>query len=140
MTRSAQAALSTLAATALRLVVGAVFIIHGWQKYREGVPATVKWLETMAVPYPSLAAPVLIGVELLGGALLVLGLATRFVSLLLLAEMVAAFFLVHREAGFFAADGGYELVLLLAVVLAGFALTGAGRAGVDRFIGRRRGF
>lgn len=134
MKRSTQA---TVAATLLRVCTGVLFLAHGWQKFTDGVPATTNWLESLGVGYATLAAPVLIGVELLGGAALMLGAATRFVSLVLLAQMVAAWFLVHRGLGPFAAQGGWELVLLLAVVLTGFALTGSGATGVDRLFSRR---
>lgn len=138
MTGNTQATLATIASALLRLAAGALFMMHGWQKLDDGVPATTAWLESLNLPYATLAAPALIGVELLGGAALVLGVATRFVSLVLLVEMAAAWYLVHRGQGFFAVQGGWELVALLAVVLAGFALTGSGRSGLDRLLGRRR--
>lgn len=139
MIHSRQAKLSLVAATGLRVVVGVVFMLHGWEKYSAGISKTTSWLESIGIPYATLAAPVLMGVELLGGALLVLGLATRFAALVLLAEMVVAFLTVHQDSGFAAAEGGYELVLVLAVALAGFALAGSGATGLDRLLARRRG-
>ena len=139
MNRSTQATLAAISSTALRVTVGALFMVHGWWKLTDGVPATTAWLDSLGVGYASLAAPVLIGAELLGGAALVLGLATRFVCLVLLAELGIAWYLVHRGHGLFVADGGWELVLVVAVVLAGFALTGSGGTGLDRLLsGRHR--
>lgn len=138
MIRSTKATLSTIAATALRVCVGVIFVFHGWDKLTDGVPATTAWLESLGVGYASLAAPTLIAAELLGGVALVLGLATRFAALVLLVQTGFAWYLVHSGQGFFAAEGGVELVLLLAVALLGFVLTGSARTGLDRFFGSRR--
>ena len=54
------------------------------------------------------------------------------VAALLAVDMLGALFLVHASAGVFAANGGYELVLLLAAAAFALALTGAGRVSVDR--------
>jgi putative oxidoreductase len=54
------------------------------------------------------------------------------VAALLVLDMLGALFLVHASAGVFAANGGYELVLLLAAAAFTLALTGAGRVSVDR--------
>ena len=138
MNRSTQATLSSIAATGLRVCVGLIFLIHGWDKFSAGIPATTAWLEGLGVEYAALAAPVVMGAELLAGAALILGLATRFAAFVLLIHTGLAWFLVHRGQGFFVAEGGSEFVILLAVALAGIALSGSGRIGLDRFIVRRR--
>ncbi len=92
----------------------------------------------MGVPAAEIAAPVVAGLELAGGIALILGVLTRIVAALLALDMLGALFLVHAPAGVFAANGGYELVLLLAAAALALALTGAGRISVDRALFGRR--
>ena len=123
----------------VRLVLGAVFIAHGTQKlWIDGLAATQDGFAGMGVPFPEIAAIVVIAVEIGGGALLVLGLGTRIVAALLAVNMGVALVLVHLAAGFFAADGGYEFVLTLGVVALALVLTGPGRIAVDAAFRRRR--
>jgi doxX family protein len=51
--------------------------------------------------------------------------------------MVAAFYLVHMNAGFFIAGGGYEYVLLLIVSLVLIVVFGSGRASIDEVLSRQ---
>ena len=54
----------------------------------------------IGIPVPVVAATVLIAVEFLGGIALILGLATRWVSLLLAFDMFVAILAVHRRMAF----------------------------------------
>lgn len=130
----------TLGLTVLRAVLGLTFLLHGWQKVGEWTLAgTQASFAQMGVPLAEVAAPAVAVLELVGGALLVVGLGTRVVAALLALTMLGALVLVHLPAGFFAADGGFELVLLLAAGTLFLALAGAGRWSVDHvFAGRRR--
>ncbi|MFB9313615.1 DoxX family protein [Nocardioides plantarum] len=118
----------------LRLVLGVVMIAHGWQKLdTQGFTATADGFDAMGIPAPEAAAAYAIGVELVGGALLLVGVLTPLVGLLVAADMAGAFWYVHRDA-FFATEGGYEFVLVLGVLGAALAATGAGRLSVDRLL------
>ena len=77
--------------------------------------------------------------QLIGGVLLVLGLGTRVVGAVFALVMLGALFTVHLPAGFFAADGGYELVLLLAAVGVSLAVSGGGAWSGDAVIAGRQG-
>ena len=92
----------------------------------------------MGVPAADVVAPAIAVLELAGGLALILGILTRIVAALLVLDMLGALFLVHAPAGIFAANGGYELVLLLAAAAFALALTGAGRLSVDRALFGRR--
>ena len=46
--------------------------------------------------------------------------------------------IVHLSAGFFVAEGGYELVLLLAGVTAALAIAGPGAWSLDALVAGRR--
>jgi putative oxidoreductase len=75
--------------------------------------------------------------ELFGGALLVLGLATRPVGFLLACEMVAAFVMAHLPRGGWPIQNGGELPLLYVCVFLFLALMGAGPASLDAALRRR---
>ena len=53
-----------------------------------------------------------------------------------LALRLIAFLVVHMPKGFAAAQGGYEYVLLLGVVLLAMAIRGGGQYSLDRVIGK----
>ena len=53
-------------------------------------------------------------------------------------NMLVAALTAHIDNGFFVADGGYELVLLLGVSSIAIAIAGAGRYSVDATIGIAR--
>ena len=115
----------------LRVVTGIIFIMHGWQKFVLGDPATTESFTAMGVVLPELMAPFIAGLELIGGIALVLGLLSRPIAVLLVVDMVVALFLVHLPNGFFAAVGGYEFVLALAAMSATIALAGPGKFAID---------
>ena len=125
---------TSIGLTALRIVLGVVFIAHGAQKFAQGIPDVTQGFAGMGVPLAEVAAPVVAGLELVGGVLLVAGVATRVVGLLLAVDMVVAGLLAHATAGFFAQDGGFEYVLVLAVASLAVALTGPGRFSVDALV------
>jgi putative oxidoreductase len=72
--------------------------------------------------------------ETAGGLLLIAGLATPLVGAALAADMLVAYLTAHVGNGFFVADGGGELVLLLAFASFAFVLTGAGRYSADAVV------
>lgn len=130
---------SDIARTVLRIAIGAVFFAHGWQKFFEyTIPGAQGAFAQMGVPAAQLAAPVSAGLELIGGALLIVGLLTRVAGALLAVEMLSALFLVHISAGMFVEKGGMELVLILAAGAAAVALVGPGRVSLDALLFGRR--
>jgi putative oxidoreductase len=123
----------------VRLALGGVMIAHGVQKaFLNGVPATQQGFAGMGAPLPEVTGVLVTLLELGGGVLVVLGLATRVVALLYGATMVGAALLVHLPNGFYAAAGGWELVGLLAVLCLALVVSGAGRYSVDSAIVERR--
>lgn len=141
MSDEATTAARELALTVTRVVLGIVFVMHGWQKYDT---FTIDGVETMfdslGVPFPYAAAVAVTLLELAGGVALVLGVLTRAVAILLALDMAGAFWFAHADAGFFVDAGGYELVLVLGVLSASYAVLGGGRYSVDRWLehGRTR--
>ncbi|MDA0563837.1 DoxX family protein [Streptomonospora sp. S1-112] len=130
--------LRDLALLAGRVAVGVVFIAHGWQKLTESGPAgTAAGFAQMGVPLPTASAWFATFVELVGGAALVLGLATPVAGVLLALNMLGAFVLVHAGNGVFVAENGFELVLTLAAASLMLAAVGAGRFSLDRLVAPR---
>ncbi len=76
--------------------------------------------------------------ELVGGALIVLGLLTRPVALVLFAEMVFAYFKAHAPQGGFPVQNGGELALLYALIWLFLVGNGAGPWSVDAALAGRR--
>ena len=71
-------------------------------------------------------------IELIGGALLVLGLFTRPVAFVLAGDMAAAYFIAHAPRGFFPLLNGGELAIVYCFAFLYFWVAGAGLWGLDR--------
>ncbi|WP_189063844.1 DoxX family protein [Deinococcus seoulensis] len=123
------------ALTVIRMATAAVFTEHGFQKiFTLGLPGVTEAFTRAGVPLPLLTAPLSAVLELAGGLLLLLGLASRP-----LAGTLAALVVVTRLPGLLAGGpvGWTQLevpwLLLcgsLAVLLGGPGLTvGAGLRG-----------
>ncbi|HVL25946.1 MAG TPA: DoxX family protein [Thermomicrobiales bacterium] len=120
----------------LRVVVGLVFFMHGWQKLVDnGISATQQGFDGMGVMLPDITAVIVTFVELIGGAMLIAGFLTRIAGVLLVIDMIAALFIVHVENGFFAANGGFELVFLLAGGALALVIAGPGAYSADAMVG-----
>ena len=115
-----------------RVVLGVVFIAHGWQKFDEnGMEATAQGFEGLGIPAPTLSAYFTVGAEIIGGAFLIVGALLPLVGLALAGVMLGAMFYVHMDGGFFSRDGGYEYVLLLAAVSIAIGFSGGGALALD---------
>jgi putative oxidoreductase len=124
--------------TLLRVMIGVVFMVHGWQKLFEmGVGNVAQGFGSIGLPAPQAAAMVVSTLEFFGGAALILGLLTRWVALAFTIEMLVAVFAVHLPNGFFVSNNGYELALLLAAGSGALVLLGPGALAVDNFLARR---
>jgi putative oxidoreductase len=114
----------------LRLVVGVTFLLHGLDKFTD-LSATERLFGSLGIPAPGVMAPIVAVTETASGLLLVAGLATPLVGTALAVDMSVALFTDHIDDGFFADDGGIELVLLLGAASLALALTGPGRFSAD---------
>lgn len=93
----------------------------------------------MGVPLPTVSAVFAAVVELVGGLALLAGAATVVAGLLVVLDMLGAFVLVHIGNGVFVADGGFELVGVIAAAALLLVAAGPGRYSVDHALtGRRR--
>jgi len=133
----------TWATVPLRLATGVAFVGHGAQKVLGsfGGPGFAKFVSFPA-PFPfmrpsSLWMGAAAVAELVGGALVLLGLLTRVGALLIVCVMVTVIFGVLWPK-FFAPEGMELAVAFLAMALA-LLILGGGQASLDRMIaGQRR--
>jgi putative oxidoreductase len=121
--------LQPLALLALRLVLGAVMIGHGYGKvFHGGLTQHVHRVSSLGLPgwlaYPSAFT------EFFGGIFIIIGVLTRFVSLLMLIDMAVAIWKVHWKNGMFG-KGGYEFPLALAAIAFAVIFFGAGPIALD---------
>jgi putative oxidoreductase len=124
----------------IRLALGLVFVMHGWQKLAViGLGGVAGFLSQLGVPFPAVNAVLITGAELGGGLALLAGLGTRVAGAVLAFSMAVAIATVHISQGFFAPTGvEYPLTLLL--VNLALISTGAGAYSLDALIrGRRTG-
>jgi putative oxidoreductase len=124
--------------TVLRVMMGIVFLVHGYTKvFVWGLDGTAQGFAQMGIPLAGIAGPMVALLELLGGTALLIGLATRWVSIPLAVTMLVATLQVHAPNGF-ATQGGAELTLVLFSALVALALAGGGKLSVDDVLAGRR--
>ena len=130
---------SWFAPVPLRLMIGAVFLIHGSQKMfgafgGKGIAGAIATAEHMGFQPDWLWGWLLAGTEFFGGALLIMGLLTRYAALALCVPMAVAVFKAHWPEGFFGPKGfEYPLTLLLGLV----SLLFSGPGGVTLQTGKK---
>ena len=94
--------LDGLAPLALRLYLVPVFWMAGTQKIK-GIDNTIEWFGNpdwgLGLPAPELLAYLAAYTEAIGALLLLLGLATRWISIPLMVTMLVAIFAVHWDHG-----------------------------------------
>ncbi len=136
--RRALPAYTDLALLVLRLALGIIVLAHGAQKvFQFGLADTGASFAGMGVPLGQFAGPVVSIIELIGGAAIIIGAATRIFAALVAVTMGVATLLVHGGNGIFSAEGGFELTLILGAGALVLALASAGRFSVDGLIARR---
>ena len=111
---------------ALRIMTGLLFMEHGTGKLLQ-FPA-LPGLDQM--PAPMLYATGLL--ELVGGALIVIGLFTRPVAFVLAGFMAVAYFMAHAPSGFFPVLNHGELAIMFCFAFLFLAVAGPGRWAVDK--------
>jgi putative oxidoreductase len=104
--------LDGLAPLALRLFLVPVFWVAGTTKL-SGIDSTIEWFGNpdwgLGLPFPTLLAYMAAYTEAIGALLLLVGLATRWISIPLMVTMLVAIFAVHWPNGWAAiADSGSE--------------------------------
>jgi putative oxidoreductase len=120
------AAWAPRALSVLRIITGLMIIQHGMAKLI-GFPAVAAFANLQ--PLSLLGAAGFI--ELIGGALLVLGLLTQPAAFILSGEMAVAYFMVHAPKGFYPLINGGTLAIAYSFACLYLSTAGAGPWSVD---------
>jgi uncharacterized membrane protein YphA (DoxX/SURF4 family) len=123
----------SIAALLLRLVIGLVFVVHGYQKFgKEQRTQGAQWMKSMGLP----GGFIIFGsvVEFFGGIALLLGILTQIVAVLFALWMLSTTSLskVKMKRKFV---GGYELDVTLLIASLALAAIGAGIFSLDHLLG-----
>src|SRR5262249_20451954 len=115
--------------TVLRIAMGLIFATHGYAKFAAGLGKTSVFFAKVSIPLPELMGPVIAVLELIGGILLVLGWATRWLGLLFAMMMLVSAFCVQMPAT------GWNVSVLELMLIAGgvtLLIAGAGKFAIDQ--------
>jgi putative oxidoreductase len=114
----------------LRIMSGLLLLQHG----------TTKFLNIPVGPMNNASPASMSGaaglIELIGGALLIIGLFTRPVAFLVSGMTAVAYFYAHAPRGFFPILNGGELAILYSFVFIYLAAAGGGAWSADRAMGK----
>ena len=124
------------AAFVLRVALGVMFIAHALLKYAVfTLPGTVKFFESLGLPGP--LAYLTFYAELVGGALILAGAWSRWISAALIPVLLGATW-AHAGNGwlFTAQNGGWEYPAFLTVAAIALALLGDGKFAVSALFSR----
>lgn len=115
----------------LRIVAGLAFLQHGTSKFFGFPPFPMQG----PLPPMLLAAG---AIELVGGALLLIGFFTRPVAFIASGMCAVGYFMAHAPKGFYPAANGGEAILLYCFIFLYLAAAGAGPWSVDAMRTRTR--
>jgi len=108
----------------LRMAAGLLFFLHGLPKLFGGFgrPAPVELMSQMGLAGM---------IEVIGGAMIALGLFTSPVAFLASGQMAVAYFQAHAPRGLWPIMNGGELAALFCFVFLYFAAAGSGKWSID---------
>ncbi|GGF93130.1 DoxX family protein [Paenibacillus abyssi] len=121
------------AATIMRVILGIIFMVHGIDKLQMGLGNVAGWFGSIGLP--EFLAYVVALLELIGGILLIVGFASRYVSIAFIVIMLGAIITVKLPIGLLGNGqmAGYELDLALMALAAYFAIANEHGFGIDQF-------
>ena len=108
----------------VRIIVGLLFLEHGLMKI-VGFPAP---MGHGALPPLIMAAGI---IELVGGALVILGLFSRIAAFVCSGEMAFAYFIAHFPRGIYPALNGGDPAILLCFIFLYLAAAGPGSFAIN---------
>ena len=114
---------------ALRIVTALLFIEHGLMKL-VAFPAAVPGLPS---PLPTILLVAAL-IEIVGGALIAVGLFTRIAAFICSGEMAVAYFMFHATKGFWPALNQGEAAILFCFIFLYLAFAGGGAWSVDAYL------
>lgn len=127
-----------LAATIMRVVLGFILLVHGIVKFQQGIEGITGWFASIGLP-GALADPAAL-FEIIGGAAMILGLWTRYASIMTVLLMAGATISAKLPGGLLGngQGAGYELDLALLVIALFFAITNHSGYGADQLLSKKQ--
>ena len=119
------------ALSVLRIITGLMIIQHGMAKLL-GFPVVANFANLNPLSLIGAAG----FIELIGGALLIIGLLTQPVAFLVSGEMAFAYFMVHAPRSFFPLINGGTLAIMYCFTCLYLSTAGAGPWSVDAMMKR----
>lgn len=128
----------TVVSTIMRVVLGILFLAHGISKFQMTMAGVSGWFQSVGIP--GFLAYIVSPIELVGGILLIIGLFTRYVSILLIIVLLGAIFTVKLSAGLMGNGqmAGYELDLSFILVALYLAVSNNTGFSLDQLLFRRK--
>ncbi|MEO1022886.1 MAG: DoxX family protein [Bacteroidota bacterium] len=131
----------TLSYTVLRVTLGLVLMIHGVEKVGAGYQPFIEFF-TGYLNMPIFLGWMTIFIEIVGSALLILGLGTRIQALSMFGLFVGMIAFVHWDYGFLmnwsaqleAGQEGFEYHILVLSMCSGLVVGGGGKFSVDAIL------
>ncbi|MEK6859734.1 MAG: DoxX family protein [Nanoarchaeota archaeon] len=108
-----------------RVMVGLLFLLHGLQKMPGIINGTTPLIGLMGLAFI---------IETFGGALIILGLFTRYVSIITAIEMLVAYFMMHAKNGINPLVNKGELALLYFAAFLVIIAYGSKKWSIDNLI------
>ncbi|BCW90508.1 hypothetical protein sos41_36780 [Alphaproteobacteria bacterium SO-S41] len=127
------ASLAPYALAALRIIAALLFMEHGLMKLFHFPAAQPGAPDPLPVLLLAAAA-----IEIVGGALLTLGLFTRLVAFICAGQMAAAYFMAHAAQGFWPALNGGDAAILFCFIFLYISAAGAGAFSLDAALRKPR--
>lgn len=114
----------------LRVASGLTFLAHGTMKWLNFPPSTM----AVTITSPGGIAGI---IELVGGALIVLGLFTRPAAFICSGTMAVAYFMVHAPQSFFPVLNGGDAAILYCFVFFYLVFAGPGPWSLDAIVRKK---
>ena len=117
----------------LRVALGVCLFIKGFEFIQNSVELTSFFSATSYFQKATWMNTVIPWVHLLGGSMIVVGLFTRFWTLVQIPILLGAIFFVHAKTGAFAGESGTMFPLIILVLLVFFFIEGGGPISLDSY-------
>jgi len=116
-----------------RITLGVLFVSTGWGKVHNLAKVTAYFTE-LGIPFAGVQAPMVSFIELVGGALLVVGLASRLAALPLMGSMAVAILTAQRDNVHGLPDLFGLVEWTYFALLLWVAIAGPGKASLDHLL------
>ena len=120
----------------LRIILAYGFFKPAMMKWNN-INDIAEWFASMNYPMPTINAYLAATTEALGVVLLLLGFATRLISIPLMFTMVIAIATVHFANGFEAGNNGFEIPLYYLLMLFVLFISGPGNYSLDALLEKK---